>query len=86
MIKDTILTETTAIGLRFRTEERLTLSREQIRVDTPWGEMGAKRVITPAGPRIYPEYDECRNVALRHQVPLLEVYQAVMATDRGNRR
>jgi pyridinium-3,5-bisthiocarboxylic acid mononucleotide nickel chelatase len=85
-IKDTILSETTAIGLRFRTEERLTLSREQIRVDTPWGEMGAKRVITPAGPRIYPEYEECRDVALRHQVPLQEVYRAVMAADRGDRR
>ncbi len=80
-IKETILSETTAIGLRFREEERLTLEREQVRVSTPWGEIGAKRVVTPAGPVIYPEYEECRTVAARHQIPLQQVYRTVMAAE-----
>jgi uncharacterized protein (DUF111 family) len=73
----TILTETTAIGLRFRTESRLTLQREQVLVDTPWGEIVAKKVHTPAGPRSYPEYEACRQIAESAQVPLQAVYNAV---------
>jgi len=76
-LKQTILTETTAIGLRFRTESRLTLQREQVLVDTPWGEIVAKKVHTPAGPRIYPEYEACRQIAESAQVPLQAVYNAV---------
>ena len=77
-LKEIILTETTAIGLRFRSEERLTLAREQIRVSTPWGPIKAKRVMTPTGPRIYPEYEECRRMANEQQVPLPEIYRAVL--------
>jgi uncharacterized protein (TIGR00299 family) protein len=85
-IKEIILAETTAIGLRFREEERLTLERKQIRIATPWGEIEAKRVLTPAGARIYPEYEECRKIAMHHKIPLQDVYRAVLKTDEeGNR-
>ena len=80
-LKEIIFSETTAIGLRFREEERLTLERQQVRVDTPWGEIEAKRVLTPAGPRIYPEYEECRKLAARQRIPLQEVYRAVLKAD-----
>lgn len=86
VIKDIILSETTAIGLRFREEERLTLAREQIRIASPWGEMEAKRVLTPTGVRIYPEYEECRKIAIRHKIPLQDVYRAVLKTDEENAR
>ena len=76
-LKETILAETTAIGLRFRSEKRLTLPRERVTVATKWGEIKAKKVHTPAGVRIYPEYESCREAALRHQVALPEVYDAV---------
>jgi len=76
-LKDIILTETTAIGLRFRRESRRTLQREKITVPTRWGEIPAKKVVTPSGPVIYPEYEECRKVAIRHRLPLPEVYKAV---------
>lgn len=85
-IKETILSETTAIGLHFREEERLTLERELIKVSTPWGEIGAKRVITSTGPVIYPEYEECRKVAAQQQIPLQQVYRAVMATEQQEGR
>ncbi len=77
-LKQTILSETTAIGLRFRTEARLTLEREQVTVNTQWGKVAAKKVQTPAGPVIYPEYEACREIAESVHVPLQQVYRAVV--------
>ena len=76
-IKHTILSETTAIGLRFRHEKRMTLPRKTGSVKTPWGPVQAKRVETPAGSVLYPEYEDCRRLALENQVPLKDVYAAV---------
>lgn len=77
LLKEIILSETTAIGLRFRKEARRTLAREKVLVSTPWGDIAAKKVQTPSGTVIYPEYEECRKVASRHKVPLQQVYNAV---------
>ncbi len=77
-LKDIILSETSAIGLRFRTEQRLTLPRDIISVDTPWGPVQAKKVTTSAGFKIYPEYESCRETAERRNIPLDQVYQAVL--------
>ena len=77
VLKQTILSETTALGLRFRTEQRLTLEREQVLVDTPWGRIAAKKVQTPAGTMIYPEYEACKKIAESAQIPLQQVYRAV---------
>jgi hypothetical protein len=76
-LKQTILSETTAIGLRFRTESRLTLEREEVTVETRWGKLAAKKVQTPAGSVIYPEYEACREIAASAQVPLQQVYREV---------
>ena len=76
-IKQIILSETSAIGLRFRLEERMTLPRKAVTVTTPWGEVAAKRVETPTGRVIYPEYEACRTLAETHNIPLAEVYRAV---------
>jgi len=76
-LKQTILTHTTAIGLRFRREERQTLPRQIVTVTTRWGEIKGKKVLTPAGWVVHPEYEECRKVALRYDVSLSEVYNEV---------
>ncbi len=76
-LKQTILAETTAIGLRFRTEARLTLEREEVTVETQWGGIAAKKVQTPTGMVIYPEYEACREIAESAQVPLQQVYREV---------
>lgn len=77
-LQDIILTETSAIGLRFRKEQRRTLTRAQIHVATPWGKIAAKKIQTPSGEVIYPEYEECRTVAKEQNLPLPQVYRAVM--------
>lgn len=82
-LKQIIFSETTTIGLHFRKEERMTLAREAVMVSTPWGEIVAKKVQTPKGTVIYPEYDACRHVAEKHQIPLDRVYRAVSCTDKS---
>jgi len=76
-VKKCILSETTAIGLRFRTEQRWTLPRETGTVPTRWGAVRAKKVTTPAGEVLTPEYEDCKRVAIAHRVPIKEVYAEV---------
>ncbi|MCL1980473.1 MAG: nickel pincer cofactor biosynthesis protein LarC, partial [Proteobacteria bacterium] len=72
-----LFSETSTIGLRLRREERMTLPRKTVTVPTPWGELAAKQIATPAGEIIAPEYEVCRKVAERYGVPLQAVYGAV---------
>jgi uncharacterized protein (TIGR00299 family) protein len=73
-IKQCILSETTAIGLRFHTAQRLTLPRQLGSVATPWGAVGVKQVETPTGVVLYPEYESCCAAASTHNVPLKQLY------------
>ncbi|MBU2538642.1 MAG: nickel pincer cofactor biosynthesis protein LarC [Proteobacteria bacterium] len=75
--KECILSETTAIGLRFRTEQRWTLPRESGTVPTCWGEVKVKKITTPTGETLTPEYEDCRRVAIAHGVPIKAVYAEV---------
>ena len=76
-IKNCIFRETTSIGLRFRREKRMTLPREKGSVNTNWGRVQVKRIETLTGYTIYPEYEDCRRLALENKVPLKDVYAAV---------
>ncbi|MBT8329273.1 MAG: nickel pincer cofactor biosynthesis protein LarC [Desulfofustis sp.] len=78
LIKELIFNETSAIGLRFRTEQRMTLVREIITVETRYGPVQAKKVVAPAGVKIYPEYESCKDAAASHDVPLDQVYREVI--------
>jgi hypothetical protein len=55
----------------------MTLEREQVTVETQWGAIVAKKVQTPAGAVIYPEYEACREIAESTQVPLQQVYREI---------
>ena len=79
-----LFTETSTIGLRLRREERLTLPRETVMVTTPWGRLPAKKITTPAGTIIVPEYEACQKVAASHNVPLQAVYAAVSNQSLSN--
>ena len=76
VLKDILLSETTAIGLRFRREERFTLVRESGWLPSALGPIRVKRVTTPdGGSRISPEYEDCKRLARRHQISLRAVYE-----------
>jgi pyridinium-3,5-bisthiocarboxylic acid mononucleotide nickel chelatase len=68
--------ETTTLGVRRWPLTRQKLARQAITVDTPWGPVQGKLALLDDGPRFSPEYEACRTVAISHQVPLQQVYQA----------
>ncbi|WP_228723265.1 nickel pincer cofactor biosynthesis protein LarC [Desulfosediminicola flagellatus] len=77
--QELLLSQTTAIGLRYRKEQRRTLPRESVTVPTKWGDVKAKSVVTPRGTVIYPEYESCKETALINNISLDEVYRAIYA-------
>ena len=72
-----IFSETGTIGLRFHTEQRLTLAREIVTVETPWGPVQAKKIESETGFVLTPEYEECRRLAQDNNITITSVYQAV---------
>ncbi len=78
-ISDMILTETSAAGVRHYAVARQVLERKAVSVKTPYGRVLAKRVKTPDGRfRIAPEFEDCKKVALKMNLPLQTVYDAVV--------
>ena len=76
-LKNSILNETSAIGLRFHTVQRMTLPRTIIELTTPWGTVRAKQVTTSQGIRITPEYEDCAKLAEQQDIPLQKIYATV---------
>ena len=79
VLKEIIFQETTAIGLRCHRQDRTTLERWPVELNTPWGPVTAKAVRTPAGTRVTPEYEECRRIAREHGIALATVHEMVRA-------
>jgi uncharacterized protein (TIGR00299 family) protein len=79
-LRDLIFRETTTIGLRWRIENKVALSREFTRVETPWGEVQIKIARWPSGQiaNASPEYEDCRALAQKHSLPLKQVMQEAM--------
>ncbi|MCI5225816.1 MAG: nickel pincer cofactor biosynthesis protein LarC [Candidatus Electrothrix sp. AX2] len=76
-LKNTLLNETSAIGLRFHTVQRMTLPRTSVELTTPWGTVRAKQVTTSQGVRITPEYEDCAKLAEQQDIPLQKIYATV---------
>jgi uncharacterized protein (TIGR00299 family) protein len=75
-----ILTQTTAIGLRYHECERLVLERTVVTRTTSLGEVLVKKVRDPEGRvRYLPEYEVCKQIALEADLPLKDVYSRIMA-------
>jgi uncharacterized protein (TIGR00299 family) protein len=73
-----ILKETTTIGLRFYEAERKTLQRQIKTVDTEFGKVKVK--FSRLGDEILkvaPEYEDCKKIAKRLNMPLMEVMRRV---------
>jgi uncharacterized protein (DUF111 family) len=75
-LKKLILAETAAIGLRFHRQQRMTLPRRTLTVDTELGPIRAKEVQAPDGPRLSPEYENCRSRSLELNIPIQRIYTA----------
>ncbi len=74
-----ILSETSAIGLRYYPVRRTVLEREIVEVATSYGAVRVKIAKAPDGHRnLAPEYEDCKRLAREHKVPLKLVYQAAL--------
>ena len=76
--KRIIFSETTSIGLRRLTVEKIALEREEKHVQTPYGEISVKCAYFE-GKRVKykAEYEECKKAAREHNVPITLVYESV---------
>ncbi len=79
-----ILRETTTLGVRAHAVERAVLERRFDTVVTPWGPVQVK-VGLDAGEVLnaWPEFEDCRALALSEEVPLKDVQAAAIAAWRA---
>lgn len=83
-MRNLILTETSSLGVREQLMQRSVLPRDCIRVNTQFGETIVKVSHLPGGAHKYaPEFEECRSLARKANVPLRDVYVAAEAAARA---
>jgi uncharacterized protein (TIGR00299 family) protein len=68
--------ETTTLGVRRQTVERICLPRRFETVETPYGPIQVKVARWDGIEHCMPEYEDCRKAAEAHKVPLADVMQA----------
>lgn len=81
-----ILKETTSIGLRFYEAGRRTLDRQIREVNTKFGKIKVK--VSSLGDDIIkytPEYEDCRKIAKKFNVPLLDVIKSAVKNNKLSR-
>lgn len=80
-LRENILTalfaESTTLGVRLGEMERVTVNRWEETIDTPYGPLQVKVADIGGQRRVLPEYEACRTLARKHNLPLLEVYRLV---------
>jgi uncharacterized protein (TIGR00299 family) protein len=75
--------ETGTLGIRFRYSQRMVLKRSTAVIDSPWGKIKVKKVIGMDGsPFFAPEYEACRETALKNNQSLREIFYWVMGLNR----
>jgi len=82
-MSEIIFRETTSIGLRFFRADRKTLQRDIVKVNTKYGSVRMKK--SRLGKDIQkasPEYEDCRKIAKKLKVPLLEVLKLSALSDQ----
>ncbi|MGH8003376.1 MAG: nickel pincer cofactor biosynthesis protein LarC [Limisphaerales bacterium] len=82
-ITQAIFAETGSIGIRYKSAHRHKLEREMLEIDTIFGKLKAKRAFSDGAEKISPEFEDCARVARERNVPLREVYEAVLSAWRN---
>ncbi|MGI6328015.1 MAG: nickel pincer cofactor biosynthesis protein LarC [Dethiobacteria bacterium] len=75
-----LLRETSTLGYRRRSAEKVMLPRIQKIVETPWGNVRVKIAGSPQNYfNIAPEYEDCLLIAREKAIPLKKIYQEIYA-------
>ena len=79
-VAEALFAETTTLGFRWWPVSRETLRREEAVVETSLGRVAVKRVRRPDGRwETRPEYESCREIARRRNLPVRDVLAALGA-------
>jgi uncharacterized protein (DUF111 family) len=74
-----IFAETTTLGVRRREEQRRVLARQWKTVETQWGPVRIKIASMNGTVSNYaPEFEDCRQIATKHRVPLKRVMEEAL--------
>lgn len=75
-VSDYILENSPSIGVRYYPVERTILSRKNLKVDTPYGQVDVKQVTTPSGlKRRKIEYESLQNLKDIHNISILRLQE-----------
>ena len=77
-MKDILLQETTTLGVRYYPLTVHRMERTFTKVRTEWGEITVKQGISNG--EVFqnsPEFEDCKTIARRHNVPLKKIYEQV---------
>ena len=78
LIEEILLNETSSIGLRKYPVQKNMLQRQNKTVSTDYGDVRVKSAVCKNGKiKSKPEYDDCKKIAIEHNLPLAEVYAIV---------
>ncbi|MGQ9688110.1 MAG: nickel pincer cofactor biosynthesis protein LarC [Desulfobaccales bacterium] len=69
--------DSTTLGVRIQEVERVAARRWQETITTPYGDLTVKVMEYGGHRRVLPEYEACRELAVKAGLPLLEVYRLV---------
>jgi uncharacterized protein (TIGR00299 family) protein len=84
MLVEILFRESTTLGVRVQWSERRVLKRSMVEVESPWGPMRVKKVTGTTGAALYqPEYEACREIALKHNQPLRSILNWVMGLNKA---
>jgi len=74
-----LFSETTTLGVRRRNEQRRILDRRSEVVHTKWGDVRMKIASLNGAVRNFaPEFEDCRQLAAQHRIPLKSVMQEAL--------
>lgn len=77
---ETIFTESSTLGVRFRQDNRYKLKRESLLLETPLGPVHIKAgYFENKICNIAPEYEDCRRLAEKHNLPVKQIYQEALS-------
>ncbi|MCM8767777.1 MAG: nickel pincer cofactor biosynthesis protein LarC [Candidatus Omnitrophica bacterium] len=84
-ISEIIFKESTTIGFRYRKENRIVLEREVKTIKTPFGNVRVKTsYINGKVVNVSPEYEDCKKISEKKQIPLKKIYQTVYKNLENN--
>lgn len=73
-----LMRETGTLGVRYRFQERVVLTRRQETLISPWGPVRIKLAQLSNGDiHKKPEFEDCQAIATKNNLPLLEVYTVI---------